>query len=110
MRLKLTLPVAMLVMLLPLTSPAQEMNEAVLWATIEKSTNADDFRAYLDKYPQGTFAPLAKRRLATLLEAKRATDVSEWEGREWFRKRRGIIRAAQETDPEAQSWTVAFRL
>jgi uncharacterized caspase-like protein len=40
--------------------------ELAFWDSIKNSTNAGDFKAYLDKYPNGEFAPLAKNRLASL--------------------------------------------
>jgi tetratricopeptide (TPR) repeat protein len=36
--------------------------ELSYWETIKNSTNPDDFRSYLDKYPDGQFAALAKSR------------------------------------------------
>lgn len=44
-------------------------HEALFWETINNSENPDDYRAYLDQYPQGSFATLAQIRLSTL-EAK----------------------------------------
>lgn len=41
-------------------------HEALFWETIKDSENADDFRAYLDQFPQGTFASLAHIRLSAL--------------------------------------------
>lgn len=38
--------------------------EIIFWDSIKNSTSADDYRAYLEKYPNGEFAGLAKRRLA----------------------------------------------
>jgi hypothetical protein len=46
--------------------------EIVLWKTIEKSTNLADFQSYLDKYPNGAFAPLAQRHLAEGIEVAAA--------------------------------------
>jgi hypothetical protein len=40
--------------------------ELSYWDTIKNSTNADDFRAYLEKYPSGQFASLAKNRINSL--------------------------------------------
>jgi formylglycine-generating enzyme required for sulfatase activity len=40
--------------------------ELSYWDTIKNSTNADDFKAYLEKYPNGQFAALAKNRISTL--------------------------------------------
>ncbi|MBI5637005.1 MAG: SUMF1/EgtB/PvdO family nonheme iron enzyme [Nitrospinae bacterium] len=37
--------------------------EIAFWNSIKDSTNAADFAAYLESYPKGTFAPLAKRRM-----------------------------------------------
>jgi hypothetical protein len=36
--------------------------ELSFWDSIKSSTNPDDFKAYLDKYPDGQFAALAKLR------------------------------------------------
>lgn len=36
--------------------------ELSYWETIKNSNNPDDFKAYLDKYPDGQFAALAKSR------------------------------------------------
>ncbi len=40
--------------------------EAALWASIEGSARADDFRAYLRQYPKGRFAEQARARVAAL--------------------------------------------
>ena len=40
--------------------------ELSFWESIKDSRQADDFRDYLTKYPDGQFAGLAKRRIATL--------------------------------------------
>lgn len=40
--------------------------EATLWKYIENSTRITDFRGYLDTYPNGVFAPIARRRIAEL--------------------------------------------
>jgi hypothetical protein len=37
--------------------------ELSFWDTIKTSNNPDDFKAYLDKYPDGQFAVLARNRL-----------------------------------------------
>ena len=36
--------------------------ELSFWETIKNSNNPDDFKSYLDKYPDGQFAALAKSR------------------------------------------------
>jgi predicted Ser/Thr protein kinase len=40
--------------------------EALLWNSVRGSSNPADLKAYLEKYPDGRFAPLARRRLAAL--------------------------------------------
>jgi hypothetical protein len=37
--------------------------EIVLWKSIENSTQSGDYQAYLDAYPNGTYAAIARRRL-----------------------------------------------
>ena len=44
---------------------AEELRaEMVFWESIRASTDPADFRAYLEQYPQGRFAALARNRLA----------------------------------------------
>jgi caspase domain-containing protein/putative peptidoglycan binding protein len=40
--------------------------ELELWTSIKSSTNPDDFRAYLGRYPHGTFAEVARNRIDDL--------------------------------------------
>ena len=40
--------------------------ETVFWESVRSSTDPADFRAYLEQYPQGRFAALARNRLAGL--------------------------------------------
>jgi len=47
--------------------------EVVFWQSISTSNNAADFEAYLKEFPQGTFALLARNRLAMLTAPPRAT-------------------------------------
>ena len=42
--------------------------EALFWTSIKDGNDPATFEAYLKQYPDGTFAPLAKRRLASLTE------------------------------------------
>jgi hypothetical protein len=56
----------------PASLPANEVRvdplafELSYWETIKNSQNADDFKAYLEKYPNGQFASLAKNRIRNL--------------------------------------------
>jgi parallel beta-helix repeat protein len=40
--------------------------ELAFWDTVRDSTNAADFEAYLERYPNGNFAPIAQNRLEEL--------------------------------------------
>ncbi|MCX7893927.1 MAG: hypothetical protein N2544_16360, partial [Burkholderiales bacterium] len=49
--------------------------EALFWESVRASANRAELEAYLAKYPDGTFAPLARARLDALAaEAKRAAE------------------------------------
>ncbi len=66
--------------------PGQAEIEKTFWNSIERSTNAADFAAYLQKYPQGSYAPLAENRLkalqgSTLALASPATATTAFDGR-----------------------------
>ena len=58
----------------PGATPPGADQETVFWQTIKESKNAADYKAYLAKYPQGTFAELAKIRLAELERASADAD------------------------------------
>jgi len=49
--------------------PHMPDNEALFWQSIKDSKNAADFKDYLARWPSGTFAELAKRRIAELEKA-----------------------------------------
>lgn len=51
--------------------------ELSYWETIKNSQSADDFKAYLQKYPEGQFAALAKNRIASLQPATKPAEASE---------------------------------
>jgi hypothetical protein len=46
--------------------------ELEFWASIKNSRDAQDFRAYLERYPQGDFAALAANRVKQLQPVQRA--------------------------------------
>jgi hypothetical protein len=52
--------------IVPKESP--ERFELIFWDSIKDSDNAADYDAYLEAYPQGRFAPLAKARARSLRE------------------------------------------
>jgi hypothetical protein len=50
-------------------APSVASTEHLFWQSIQTSTDPEDFRAYLDRYPDGAFAPLARNRLGALSPA-----------------------------------------
>lgn len=54
--------------------------ELVFWQSIMQSTNPEEFRAYLERWPDGIFADLARLRLAALGSAAPVTvpPQAEW--------------------------------
>ena len=56
-------------------SPADEAEfELTFWESIKDSQDAAEFAAYLEKYPDGTFAALAETRRSALLEEAGSAD------------------------------------
>jgi hypothetical protein len=49
--------------------------EVVFWESVRASTDPADFRAYLERYPNGQFAPLARNRIAALTQKPAAPAV-----------------------------------
>ena len=49
--------------------------ETVFWQSVANSTNPADFEAYLARWPEGVYAPLARIRLEALRPTRRAGDV-----------------------------------
>jgi predicted Ser/Thr protein kinase len=60
----------------PAPARPQPDQEVVFWESVRNSTNPAELNAYLARYPEGAFAPLARARLDTLAaaEAKRASE------------------------------------
>jgi formylglycine-generating enzyme required for sulfatase activity len=55
--------------------------EMIFWNTIKDSTNPDDFKEYLKKYPNGEFAGLARNRLNALETAAKEEAARKEEAR-----------------------------
>ena len=64
-----------------LASDGSHGAELVFWDSMKSSTNAADFRAYLEKYPNGEFAVLARNRLAPLeaaaMDREKAAEIAK---------------------------------
>jgi formylglycine-generating enzyme required for sulfatase activity len=59
----------------PLTvDPAQQ--ELAFWNSIQNSTDAEDFKDYLARYPNGLYAGIARRRIASLSTAAKPMPTS----------------------------------
>ena len=54
--------------------------EGLFWMSIKDGTDPAAFEAYLKQYPQGTFAVLARQRLASLSQPARARDLARFDG------------------------------
>src|SRR5688572_19104886 len=73
--------------------------ELQFWLSVKDSARAEEIQAYLDKYPKGTFSPLARTRLEAL---NRTTRVASAEA--------PILRAAQPTTAEPKPDRKSTRL
>jgi len=60
-------------------SPAPD-REGLFWMSIKDGADPAAFEAYLKQYPQGTFAVLARQRLASMSQAARAPDLGRFDG------------------------------
>jgi hypothetical protein len=54
--------------------------EGLFWMSIKDGTDPAAFEAYLKQYPQGTFAALARQRLASVSQSVRARDLARFDG------------------------------
>jgi hypothetical protein len=60
----------------PKSSITSDATELAFWDSIKNSTNVEDFRAYLKKYPSGAFVDLANNRISSLEAASRSQPSS----------------------------------
>ena len=56
----------------PASGPGDSAIELAFWQSIQGSEYAGDYKAYLARYPNGNFAPLARSRLAALGDSEAA--------------------------------------
>jgi hypothetical protein len=54
--------------------------EGLFWMSIKDGTDPAAFEAYLKQYPQGTFATLARQRLASVSQPAPARDLARFDG------------------------------
>ncbi|HLJ69908.1 MAG TPA: caspase family protein [Roseiarcus sp.] len=50
----------------PAPAPASQSTENLLWESAQRSNLAADYKAYLDAFPSGVFAQMARNRIAAL--------------------------------------------
>ena len=77
----------------------QQVQERALWDTIKGSTSASDYQVYLQQYPNGTYAALAKARIAEV-QRKAAEETARKEAE---RKARTGIETAMLVPPPQTS-------
>jgi hypothetical protein len=63
----------------PAPAPSAD-REALFWSSIKDGTDPAGFEAYLKQYPSGTFAALARQRLAGLTAKPPALDPARFDG------------------------------
>ena len=83
---------------------SQSAEEVVFWESVRGSTNRAEFEAYLAKYPDGAFAPLARARLEALAAAAAAPKtaaVAPSEPRKAAAPPAAEARASPKTEPRA---------
>ena len=61
------------------SAPAPD-REGLFWMSVKDGTDPTGFEAYLKQYPQGTFAPLARQRLANVSPPARTRDLARFDG------------------------------
>ena len=71
----------------PATAATNPAVEVAFWETIKTSTNPEDFREYLKKYPNGEFAGLARNRLNALETAAKEEAARKEEAKKEEAKR-----------------------
>jgi hypothetical protein len=60
--------------------PPAPDREGLFWTSIKDGTDPAAFEAYLKQYPQGTFAVLARQRLASVSQPPQARDLARFDG------------------------------
>lgn len=88
----------------PVSATSTTQQEIIVWKAIENSTRVSDYQSYLDQYPNGTYAALARARLVSIQEEQARNprlENTSWSGRVSYVNRRGV---------ETRSESVEFSL
>jgi hypothetical protein len=60
--------------------PQADEVEIEFWDSIKQSTNPLEYRVYLEQYPEGAFAPLARARLQSFESGEAIVLRHQWRG------------------------------
>ena len=74
----LTVAAALLLHSPPAHAQSEISAEISFWNSVKDSRNPAEISAYLEKFPSGTFAPLAKIRLDSLKQKMAAAPAEQW--------------------------------
>ncbi len=86
---------------LPLNQVFAQSNQAEIefWQTVKNSPNPSELQAYLDIYPQGKFAPLARIRLKKIAGKPGTKPVDQVQGNPGEPVRQELIEPSPPVDP-----------
>ena len=90
---------------LPSQDSSSDTFELTFWNSIKDSSNPDDYRAYLEQYPDGRFAALAKIRAKQppKLKASSNTNVSQQQLNTWLQQAQGHLDANRLSSPKGNN-------
>jgi hypothetical protein len=90
---------------LPNQSSSSDTFELTFWDSIKDSTNPDDYSAYLEQYPHGRFAALAKIRSKQPQKLKTFshTQVSQQQIHSWLQKADEHLASNRLTSPKGDN-------
>jgi hypothetical protein len=90
---------------LPNQSSSSDTFELTFWDSIKDSTNPDDYSAYLEQYPHGRFAALAKIRSKQPQKLKTFshTQVSQQQIHSWLQKADEHLTSNRLTSPKGDN-------
>ena len=96
---------------LPNQTTGSDTFELTFWNSIKDSSNPDDYRAYLEQYPDGSFTALARIRAKQppKLKAPSNTNVSQQQLHTWLQQAQGHLAAYRLTSPKGNNALELYR-
>lgn len=79
--------------------PSEDSVELAIWSYVSNSDDVQDFRDYLDRYPEGRFASFARRRIAEFETAAAAPPAPETPAEDGSRLIQ-VVPGGEETRPD----------